>query len=455
MFGFSLTYSLPIAVREGSFCLPSLWKSVCFSASLAVLSAPALLAETAKPANTVADAVGVNTHFGVVGSPYGTNSDLLVSYMHQMGVHHFRDGVVWLHTNAPFPTSSYEVFNRLGGLGINGDYILNANMTPAQISQALGQIHNAEATEYPNEYDVAGDPNWASTLRKDSAVFFAAAKPASSGSATTLVGPSLVQMNSPRQLGDVSMDVGNLHAYFNNYAPDLNYRIGSVPGANAAGGPCAQDGDGNWVCFPGLKFLINNVQPSVDGRPLWITETGYQTTGSPAAPGQSQYVPGNYLPAYYVREVLWALNNNIPRVYFYSLLDDAGDTYGLVDSTLRPKPSFYALSNLIHLMDDPGSSSFKPGDLPYSLNSSNRDLMHSLFQKSDGTFYLALWLAESTWDGAKDITPAPVPVSLSVAGHTILGTYTMQQNGVFKTAAVNKSQASLQVGTSPVFVRIQ
>jgi hypothetical protein len=262
-------------------------------------------------------------------------------------------------------------------------------------------------------------------------------------------------MGSPAILGPVPMTANNLHFYYNNYPPDLNYVPGSTPGPNAGGGPCMKNTEGGSDCFPGLRYQMDNVQADGPGKPIWITETGYVTSGLATSPGQSQYVPAQYEPAYYVREVLWALNNGVPRVYFYALIDDPSGAFGLVDQSLQPKPAFYALANLIHLMTDTGTWNGAPESLNYSLAGGDSFLMHSLFQKTDGTFYLALWLAASDWDGSKDITPAPESVSISIQNHMIVDSELMQSTGFFLPTPINQSSVVLPVSTSPIFIRIQ
>jgi hypothetical protein len=422
---------------------------VALALSFAV--APTLHSETAKPSSSVANAVGINTHFGATTSTYYTQSDIVIGLLQQMGVRHYRDGVTYLGNNASFPSRSFAIFNELGRLNIEGDYILSCSLTPAQNAQILAQINNVEAVEYPNEYDVSGDSNWVTTLKTCGSQLGPAV---SVYPGLQLVGPSLVQMTSPAALGVVPMTSNNLHAYFDNYPPDLNYPIGSQQGPNAGGGPCMKATNGEWDCFPGLLFLIDNVQVDGPGKPVWITETGYQTSGNASTPGIGQYVPAQYEPSYFVREILWALNSGVPRTYFYALIDDPGQAYGLVNASLQPKPAFYALTSLIRLMSDPGQWNGSPADLQFSLNGGDRFLMHSLFQKSDGSFYLALWLAESDWNGAQDITPAPESISISIPGHTILTTELMQSNGVFLPTTINLSTLTIPIGTSPIFLRI-
>ena len=101
--------------------------------SICLLAAATLLhAETAKPADSVADSIGINTHFGDLSSPYIAHADLALSFMRQAGFRHFRDGITYQGTGSPFPAQSLALFNKLGVSGIRGDYILNCAGDPKQ-----------------------------------------------------------------------------------------------------------------------------------------------------------------------------------------------------------------------------------------------------------------------------------------------------------------------------------
>jgi len=133
-----------------------------------ILAVTASHAETARPADSVADSVGVNTHFGDTTSPYYLHSDLAISLMQQLAVRHYRDGITYLGAYAPFPAQSFALFNQLGKDGIHGDYIVNCTATVAQNAAILGTLNNVEAIEYPNEYDVTriGQPRCGTARRR-------------------------------------------------------------------------------------------------------------------------------------------------------------------------------------------------------------------------------------------------------------------------------------------------
>jgi hypothetical protein len=55
---------------------------------------------------------------------------------------------------------------------------------------------------------------------------------------------------------------------------------------------------------------------------------------------------------------------------------------------------------MLSLLSDPDANSFKPGSLPFEILGGDSNVNHLLMQKSDGSFWLALWLEEPSWDPA-------------------------------------------------------
>lgn len=434
--------------HSGSFKNPC---KLLFAFMLSCALPQALSAETPQPADALADAVGINTHFGFTNSPYYTESNQVVGLLKDLGVRYYRDGILYLGGNFPYPAQSYTVYNTLAKAGLHADYGLSCAASIQQNAQILQGLTNTVAVEYPNEYDVSGDGQWAATLQSCGSSIAQALK---SAPGLPLVGPSLVNMGSPRVLGPVPMSVNNLHSYIFNYPPDLNYTPGAPRSPDAGGGPCTQNAAGQWDCFPGLLFDIDNAQAdSSNHAPTVITEFGYVTSGTATTAGGGGYVPAQFLPDYYVREVLWALKSGVSHVFFYALLDDPQDAYGLVDDALHPKPAYYALKNLIQLFSDTGASApLKP--LTYTVSGGDQHLMHSLFQRKDGTYYLALWLNRSEWDGTHAIAVAPETASVSIPGHTIASVRTMQQTGQFASNSASGSALVMPVTGSPVFLEI-
>jgi hypothetical protein len=78
---------------------------------------------------------------------------------------------------------------------------------------------------------------------------------------------------------------------------------------------------------------------------------------------------------------------------------------------------YTALRNLFSILKEPGAN-FRPGKLKYGLSAPGT-VHHLLLQKSDGSFYLALWNEvdsyKSSQSGGSDLFNTPVPVTLSVS----------------------------------------
>jgi hypothetical protein len=93
---------------------------------------------------------------------------------------------------------------------------------------------------------------------------------------------------------------------------------------------------------------------------------------------------------------------------------------GLLDAAGAPTPAYHAVARLVALLAD--RRQVEPGRLAYRLSGSTEGVRHRLLQKSDGHFWLALWVERPGWDpaaGQELAVPAqPVRVSLArpVAG---------------------------------------
>ena len=139
-------------------------------------------------------------------------------------------------------------------------------------------------------------------------------------------------------------------------------------------------------------------------RPIIVTETGYhnavndrQTTHKAV----TEQVAAKYIP----RTFLEFFNRGIKRTFLYELMDqrpapDAENNFGIIRANGTPKPAFYALRNLISVLNDtPGSTA--SGGLSYYFSGDVKDLHHLLLQKSNGDFYLVLWLNSESTDAVK------------------------------------------------------
>jgi hypothetical protein len=165
--------------------------------------------------------------------------------------------------------------------------------------------------------------------------------------------------------------------------------------------------------------MANEDAPNV---PVMITETGYMMF-----PEAQQYtIPAGTGASYIPRTLLLAYMQGVKRTYMYELLDEVSSPgYGLIDENMNPKPAFLAVQNLIANLWDKGSS-FTPGKLAYSLTGGGSTLKQILFQKRDGSFWLVVWLEQSSYD---EVNLAYTPVTSEHVTLQVNGSYAVTNIG--------------------------
>jgi hypothetical protein len=160
------------------------------------------------------------------------------------------------------------------------------------------------------------------------------------------------------------------------------------------------------------------------------------------------------------------LKHGVVRTYLYELIDsfDKGDAdpesnFGLIRHDGSRKPAFYAIKNLIGIFSDPGQAPH-PQTLDWSLASKDDAIQTMLFQRSDGSFLLALWLGVPAWDpdqraevAAKSVTTdITLPATTSKA--TVLE-FTDEGTVVERNAAIEGHRLSLTLKDTLTVIRLQ
>ena len=152
--------------------------------------------------------------------------------------------------------------------------------------------------------------------------------------------------------------------------------------------------------------------------------------------------------------------NGFQETFFYQLLDEPSSPpgFGLLRSDMSQKPAFTALSNLLKLLSDQGGT-FTPGSLPYSIAGADSNVDHLLLQKSDGTYWLILWLEEPSWDPviAAPIAVNPENIGINLAnGFAATTDYQFDSNGNITSfnQPMNGSSTSLTVTDQISVVKI-
>jgi hypothetical protein len=417
--------------------LPSRRLATLAIALIALFALPAAIAEAApveaRSAASFIDSIGVNTHTYYSDTVYASEFGTITQRLRELGIHHIRENLV------PNRPDQYQALNELAAAGVKSTLILGApedgSAGLAKLTSILGSSlrGSVDAVEGPNEYDLHGGSGWMSKLAPYQSDLYAAIKSNPATSALPVVGPSLGNTNSDGSDVSGSLDYGNIHSYPNGEAPEDN--------------------------VPRMLAMASDMSGS---KPVMATETGYHTAvnwsgdHNPASEAaQATYMPRLFLDYF---------SRGVARTFSYELVDefpDAGadepeSNFGLLRNDLSPKPAFTALRNLTTILAD-SSSSFTTGALDYSVSGDTDELHQVLLQKSDGSYYLALWRAESVWDNESRTaeTAASGTVQLSFAEGLASAEEFQPNNSSQPLRALSTgSPISLKVGPQVTIVRL-
>ena len=390
-------------------------------------------------ADSFVDSIGVGTHLTYNNTNYYTNWPGTLAALMSLGVRHTRDGFY----NFPAGTLYVGRHQQMAAAGIKTAYVMpiNSTTTPALVASIAKQVRDMEAVEGPNECDLTG--NCGTTPAEGLAnmlAFMPTVDGAGAAAGVPVFGASLAQYPSFSEVGNLSSEMAynNLHVYNNGRNP-------GTPGWFCTDA----EGNGCWS----LPFWLDMTQIDAPKVPVVMTETGYVMVDSP----QQYQLPESTGASYIPRTLLLTYMKGIKRTYVYELLDEVGSPgYGLVDSNMNPKPAYLALQNMIANLTDKGPS-FTPGELAYSLTGGDSTLKQILFEKRDGTFWLVLWLEQSSWD---EVNLVETPVTPQKLTFTLNSSYEVSKIGTIdNTGNMNwtnsgTSTATIQVSDAVTMVEI-
>jgi hypothetical protein len=402
---------LHFAARISRVLLAIALISAPISAPMNAFSQAAMQSHQASPADSFVDSIGINTHLMYQNTLYYSAWPEVYEDLQQLGVRHIRDGYFDPSWGPPYTTEHQQ----LAQAHIRTDFVIPfaSTITPKSIEQLASVTQDMEMLEAPNECDLAGSCGATETEGLSNMIrFLPTVQAAGKALNVPVIGPSYAAFESYAIVGSVASKINysNLHVYFG----------GRYPGSAGWGG---LDAEGNpYGCFPFWQDLGNIEGPRL---PAVITETGYLSFPGNPTPYtiplsvEASYVPRTYLLAYYY---------GIGRTYQYELLEDSNSPgYGLIDDNLNKRPAFFAIQNLIANLADPGPS-FTPASLQYAIQGGDHTLNHMLFQKRDGSFWMILWLEQSSYN---TVTQVPTPVAPQSVTLTLGGGYTAPNIGSF------------------------
>jgi hypothetical protein len=342
-------------------------------------------------AATFVDSIGINIHLHNADTIYG-NFPLISSAIFDLGVLHTRDGLIL--------TTWDEYFRRheaLANRGVHCIFISGADDTDAQVLQFAKEMGDAtEGLEAPNEFDHTGGLTWADRLLNFLPRLYALSSSAAFPKKMTVIGPSLTQVDSYSKIQSLSssFDASNMHNYFAGWNPGI-----SGWGNNGYGS---------------IEWNKSESEKAWGMKPLITTETGY-TTDLRVDHSVPEYIQALYVPRIFLEQWL----HGVHRTYLYELADGNNNvpeierTYGILRQDGTRKPAFIALQRLIHLLAD-STSALPTHPVALELSPANPELHHLLFQKQDGSLYLAFWLETTVFDqrSRSMLAPQTLPFTL-------------------------------------------
>jgi hypothetical protein len=366
------------------------------------------------------DSVGVNVHLGYSGTVYTTHFPQIMNAMIDLGVKHYRDGLSQFA-----PPIQYENAEMLGKAGLKADWLMDINSSAAILNSAYTNAPDVTAAfEGPNEIDADVGPqvlNFMQLLNDT-----VRSNPATA--TMPIIAPSFKTGSSFATQGSLSnlINFGNMHDYFGNRNPETGPYGGTYY---------------NCVGYGTMQFAICWAQLIGINEPVISTETGYES-----GVGLSDAIIGRYE----LRTLFESLNLGISRTYLYSLIDYDTDHYGLLTESFSPKPAYTAIQNVLSLLQDVNFG--QPGKLNYTLTGQTQNVDQRLLQKSNGSFYLAIWLGVQGADPDDPSTTYNVaPQSVTLSTNTPIAaatTYVLDDGGNVTSTSTGLTNESLSISVT-------
>ena len=365
--------------------------------------------QTATSAAAFVNSLGINTHldFGAFGYDNISATEQAISYL---GIGNLRDSA-----QSPGDFSLWQQISQATGVKFD-DYVGETSpdgmQTDLGFMTQLAQAGLLNAVEGGNEEDDA--------------------YPASLGNNLAIAADFQAQLaDTAHSLGlpAINMSFGAGWTAANDWQGDYG-TVGDLSGvadyANAHTYPNqGQTPDSTIQRLNGLANL------AASSRPVMTTEMGWDENSGFSQTDIAKYV---------VDAALDGWKDGDARTYFYALFDDGSGAYGLMNQDGSAKPAGAAVHNLTTLLGDAGGGA--PGSLDYSLDGTVPGDNSMLLEKSDGSYWLALW-DESSGDHTVTLnlgTPAAVDVY-----DPLTGTDPVQSDGTTGSAQITLSDHPLLV----------
>ena len=399
------------------------------------------------------DTIGVNAHFERLqdGKTIWSKQQVgLRQKLLESGIGHIRTAQAG---NLATGSAYLRYLQSLDGVKINLQTDWNQRLTNLpQIGTDLGR--QLATIEPRNEPDIN---NWSDTespqqLRDLQKTLFELRAANASLSNVKMLGPSILFEKSARLVGDISahVDYLNPHMYTGTSAPEGIYSDAGSDG----------NGYGSVKSAKAMHSIMGGDQC------LMVTEAGEHNDHQQVSGhlGTTEKIAGRYIPRVYLE----LARRGVCRTFIYELVDEWNDptnveaNFGLLRNDLTEKPAFTAVKNMITLLADTSNthSSFAAGQLNYTLSGSTKNVSQMLFQKADGTFYLALWLGKRAWDWKtrSEVAVADQLVTVNVATRKTSAIHRLDDAGIITrgaTQAIIGGQLEVSLSDRVTFVALK
>jgi hypothetical protein len=346
--------------------------------------------------------------------------------------------------NDDYNKAVYGVWRLLGNLGIRFNMVFDPRGSiKVARTDVVGQLlslsgYSVECIEGPNELDLSKISNWPEVTRVYQQELSSAVRHLPNNSTLPLIGPSMAFVAAGKQVGNIAPSVtyGNLHSYPAGHLPS-DMLPSQIAGASAM--------------YPGKQIVI--------------TETGYHNAINDRndQPAVSETAAAKYIP----RLLLETFNHGIVRTYLYEFEDEFPELgakeqeqhWGLLRNDGTEKPAFVALRNMIATLTDANPRGARiPHPLTYAMQGDTALIHHTLLQKSDGRYYLALWQEVSSFDviERKDIAvPAKAVTITLLQPFTGARLYDSLQGTATAVKPTTRSSITVAVPDHVILVEIQ
>ena len=308
------------------------------------------------PACTVVESIGINTHIDFNAYGY-QNRSVVEATIRYLGVKRLRDSA----GNASDLQTWPQVTKATGAKF--DDFIGQTSPADMQAQLALmpslARAGVLDAIEGGNEEDDPYPAKLGNTLR-----------------ITAQFQHRVQAMGRELGLPVINMSFGSGWTAANDWHGDYD-KVGDLSADAAYANAHTYPVDGQSTDST-IRRLNSDARLAAASRPVLTTEIGWNTAGRGAA------VTG------VVQAVLDGIKDGDAAMYFYALFDDMSGKYGLMNADGSPRPAGTALHNLTTLLSD-GNARFKRVPLQYSVSSDAAGDDTLLMQKSDGSYWLALW----------------------------------------------------------------